>query len=120
MLAIDNTNLKNDCCNAIAGFTPKVKAVIDAALKTVTVTDETTYPAGDGLKKLVVKIHDQFGGTVEGTTGAAISIATLNLAKPINITGTVNTTDNLVADGSAYGLSGSQTIYLSNWDAQKA
>jgi hypothetical protein len=77
-----------------------------------------------------VRVHDKFGGEVRGSienpTGsesgddrtATVSVATLNLSKPLSITATVIGDDGkLIADGSAHDIGAAGV--LGSWDAQK-
>jgi hypothetical protein len=123
MQAIDNANLLNYCNTncGIAGFIAKVSYVYDATAKTIDVTDASTYISGDGLKKVQVKVFDQFGGelrdtiTTTGTPGKkTINVATLNSSKPFTITATVITNKDYRADGSAFYIQAAGD--LSNWD----
>jgi len=123
MQAIDNSNLLSYCATncGITGFTAKVSYVYDAGAKTVEVTDGSTYISGDGLKKVHIKIHDQFGGEVRDTittTGTGgkktINVSTLNLSKHLNITATVITNKDYHADGSAFHILAAGD--LANWD----
>jgi len=117
MLAIDNTNIINlGRGNGLPGFIPKIAYVYDSGAKTVTITDTTTYQAGDAKKKLVVKVHDKFGKSVSGIDAAAINVATLNLSKPLDITATLITNKDLVADGGAYDIAAAGD--LSKYDRQ--
>lgn len=121
MLAIDNSQLKENCCEGLPGFIPVVAFTFDAEDNTIAVVATgTTYPAGDSKKKLVVKVHDMFGKEVQGTDAAPISLATLNTAKGINVTATLVTTNGLVADGGAYNITNiAAGATLSQWDKQK-
>lgn len=123
MQAIDNSNLVNYCASncGITSFLPKVSYVFDASAKTVVVTDSSTYGSGDGLKKVHIKIHDQFGSevrdtiTTTSTPGAkTISVSTLNLSKSLNVTATIITNKDYHADGSAFHIQAAGD--LANWD----
>lgn len=67
MNTIDNTNLLNMCrdCGAV-GFIPVLTYLYDAEARTVTIEDDSTYPAGDSLNKIKIRVHDDFGGEVRG------------------------------------------------------
>lgn len=123
--AIDNSgviNVCNDC--GTTGFTPVVSYTYDASAKTVAVQDGSTFPSGDSLKKVHVRVLDDFGGEVRDTitvTGAGgaktINVASLNASKGLKISATVITANNIVADGNALPLAAAGS--LSNWDVQK-
>lgn len=61
----DNTNLLQMCndCGAV-GFVPAVAYSVSGS--NVTVTNSSTIPSGDTLKKVHVRLVDQFGGEVRG------------------------------------------------------
>ncbi|WPV66281.1 hypothetical protein [Chitinophaga sp. LS1] len=110
---------QNNC--SIASFLPKVSYTFDASAKTVAVQDGSTYGSGDGLKKVHIKVHDQFGNekrdtiTTTGSGGAkTIDVSTLNLSKPLNITATVITNKDFHADGSAFHIQAAGD--LAGWD----
>lgn len=67
MNTIDNTNLLNMCrdCGAV-GFVPRLSYVYDAEAGTIAITNTSTIPSGDTLKKIKVRVHDYFGGEVRG------------------------------------------------------
>lgn len=69
-IAINNLPLTTDLtkkgCNC-TGFAPGLSYAYDANAKTVTITDTTTYPVADFLKRINVLVHDEFGGTKAGT-----------------------------------------------------
>ncbi|MVT11380.1 hypothetical protein [Chitinophaga tropicalis] len=100
---------------------PAVSYTYDPVEKEVVVTDGSTYAAGDGLKKVHVKVHDNFGKevrdtiTVTGAPGAkTIDVSTLNASKGLNITATIITNVDFHADGSAFVIQAAGN--LANWD----
>jgi len=131
MGAIDNSNMLNyRSDNGTVGFTPNVTYAWDKDSQEVDVTDDSDFPSGVALKKVIVKVHDKFGNHVEdyimppddsdsGHAGdVTIDVSDLDVSKGLNITATVIADDGkLVADGGVYniGTSGS----LSSWDKQK-
>ena len=123
--AVDNTNLKNYRNDAgTTGFTPSVGYTYNAGTGDVVVTDGSTIPAGDTLKKVHLRLLDEFGGevrdtiTVTGAPGAkTLSASTLNKSKGLKLMATVLTTNMLAADGNAINLAAAGNI--ANWDAQK-
>ncbi len=85
MNVIDNTNLINMCrdCGA-AGFVPDLSYAYNAGAATVTMTNGSTIPSGDTLKKIKIRVHDFFGkevrGLIEGNTvGATRATATVTI-----------------------------------------
>lgn len=123
--AIDNSNLVNYCNDCgISGFTPAVTYVYDAGAKTVVVTDGSTIPAGDTLKKVHVRVLDDFGGevrdaiTATGAGGAkTLDVSSLDASKGLKIMATVLTTNLIAADGNAINIGAAGAI--GNWDTQK-
>lgn len=64
--AIDNTNMKGYLGKKdLIGFEPKVSYSVSGS--NVTVTDESKFGTGDGLKIAHIKLHDKFGNEVNGT-----------------------------------------------------
>jgi hypothetical protein len=121
-IAIDNSNLTNYRGDQPA-LVPVVTFTYNPGTGQVVVTDGSTIPAGDTLKKVHVKVHDAFGGEVRGTittTGApgaqTLACAALDESKGLNITATVLTTKNVAADGSAFNIGAAGSI--ARWDIQ--
>jgi len=110
MNAIQNTGLLNLFqAVSFAGFGPSVAYSLSGT--TLTVTDNTTYPGGDGLKILQITITDREGATVYAnttTTGsggaAAVSVSTLSAAGGFAVKATVVTNNGLLADLGVYGV----------------
>lgn len=65
--AVDNSNLLQMCkdCGAV-GFVPTVTYAYDAGAATVAITNSSTIPAGDALKRVKFAVHDCFGNQVTG------------------------------------------------------
>jgi len=108
-MAINNANLLNMCkdCGAV-GFVPELSYAYDAVEAEVTITNTSTIPSGDTFLKLKVRVHDFFGKEVRGfqtvqATPLVIDISSLDRSKPLAITVTLITTNNILADGGAYG-----------------
>ena len=81
--------------------------------------------SGDTLKKVHLRLIDDFGKEVRDTitiTGApgqkVLSTSTLNTSKGVKIMATVITTNGIVADGNAINIGAAGAV--SNWDAQKS
>lgn len=128
--AVSNDNLKNYRNDlGTTGFVPKVTFAYDAGAKEIDVMEDSDFPAGVALKKVVVKVHDAFGGEARGEvlpgTGSGgntgektISVSALDASRGLSITATVIADDDkLVADGSAHNIGASGS--LSTWDIQK-
>lgn len=123
MYVIDNTNLLQMChdCGAV-GFIPVLTYAYDAGAETVTVTDASTIPAGDGLNKIKLKVHDYYGGTVTGEIAAAlgndvIDVSGLDRSKALALSATIITDGGITADGGAYGLLAGGDV--GHWDVKK-
>lgn len=101
MTPIDNTNLVSGLLRdyIAAGFTPAVAYAYDAGAKTVTVTDSSTIPAGDTLKAVHCKVHDQFGGEVRGSIIIAVGGQNYTSAPAVSFTG-----------GGGTGAAGTATV----------
>ena len=120
--AISNANLLNLSEQGVTGFAPALTYAV--AGNNVTITDASVIPAGDALKKVHIRLHDQFGGevrdviTVTGAPGQKVlSSATLNKSMPLKITATVITNENRVADGTAIDIGAAGSVGY--WDIQK-
>lgn len=132
--AIDNSNLKNYRDDqGTTGFVPSVTYDYDAAAKEVDVTNDSTLPSGATLDKVIVKVHDKFGGEARGFIlpvdgsdsghdgDTTINVAALDASKGLDITATVlgnrTASGQLVADGGAYDIG--EAGSLGSWDVQK-
>lgn len=120
--AVDNANLTNYIDQGLSTFVPAVTFAVSGA--NVTITDGSTIPGGDTLKKVHLRLIDDFGKEVRDTitvTGApgqkVLSSSTLNTSKGLKICATVITTNGIVADGNAVNIGAAGS--LSNWDTQK-
>jgi hypothetical protein len=129
--AINNDNLldyRDD--QGTSGFSPGLNYVYDAANAEVDVTDASVFPSGVSLLRIHVRVHDKFGGQVNGEVEnpdgsdsagdhtATIDVSSLDRSKPLDITATVVADDGmLVADGGAYNIGASGS--LGSWDKQK-
>ena len=98
--------LCNDCEKL--GLVPKVTYAVDVAEKTVTVTDASTFGAGDDLNVVNVSVYDKDGNEKHGQIAAdggnvMINIAGLNLSS-IDIKATVVSTKGAKADLGIYNI----------------
>jgi hypothetical protein len=117
MNAVQNTGFLNLFGGALpaAGFAAAVGYVyVGGSTNTIVVTDNTTYPGGDGLKIVNVQVTDDNGISVNGyisTTGGGgaitISTASLDATSGFNIKATVISNNHLIADLGAYGIGSS-------------
>lgn len=105
---IDNTNLVNlGQSNCATGFTPSCTYGLSGT--NVTVTDASTFKAGDDLDIIHVRITDNDGkyvtGKIETAAGnVVISVSTLNRLDGMAVTAQVVTEDGLTGDISVYDL----------------
>ncbi len=125
--AFDNSNLKDGLHLAgtpVASFVPAVSLAITGG--DLVVTDGSTFPAGDSLKKAHVRVIDHLGAelrdtiTTTGGPGAkTIDLASINTSKPLVVLVTVITTNGLKADGRGeiFAVTGGAAA-VSNWDKQ--
>lgn len=114
-------------CNC-QGFIPNLTFTYNSTTGVVVVTDASTFPAGDAIKRINVLVHDEFGKSVPGTITVAggntgsISVTSLNRTRSLRITATVLTQKECVSDGSANNIqSAGQLAYWSeDWKTQLA
>ncbi|HAI83883.1 MAG TPA: hypothetical protein DCL43_09460, partial [Chitinophagaceae bacterium] len=110
------------------GFIPNLTFTYNSTTGVVVVTDASTFPAGDAIKRINVLVHDEFGKSVPGTITVAggntgsISVTSLNRTRSLRITATVLTQKECVSDGSANNIqSAGQLAYWSeDWKTQLA
>lgn len=110
MKAIDNSgilNITNNC--ECSGFEPAVNYSYDSGADTITVTDASVFPAGDGLKIIHINVTDTHGGDkyakIEVAAGnVVIDVSGLNANGGFNIRATVVTNDDCDATLTAYGI----------------
>jgi hypothetical protein len=109
-MLFDNSNLKDNLCGGCecTGFTPSVTFVYSAGGGTVTVTDASTYPAGDARKIVNLRVTDKAGTKVDGNIAAAdgddaitMNVSSLDLSEGYRIDATVVTTAGCISDGHA-------------------
>ncbi len=127
--AIDNSDMLNYRDDqGTDGFTPKVDYAYDSAAKTVTLTDDSTYPDGSFMKRVQVAVHDKFGGevrdSIEEIPGSGnddevtIDVSTLDASRGLDVTATVLVDDDkLAANGSAINIGAAGS--LGAWDKHK-
>jgi hypothetical protein len=110
MNAINNSGfLQLFAVSTLTGFTPSVSYSLSDS--TLTVTDNSTYASGDGLKIVHIHVTDSEGGVIYShisTTGSggavAINVSTLNNVAGFNVTCTVVSNNRAIGDLSMYGI----------------
>ncbi len=110
MKAINNDGILNitnrcDC----AGFIPSVTYSYDSALDTMTITDASTFPAGDDLAKIRINVTDTHGGDKYSEITAAagnvvVDTSGLNANGGLNVRVTVITDDGCDATLATNGI----------------
>lgn len=118
MNAINNSGFLNlFAVTLLNGFAPSVGYVYNSGGHTITITDNTTYAGGDGLKLVHIHITDKMGGqvynkvTVTGGGGAvAVDVSGLNAIEGFNVNCTVVSNNGALGDLSAYGVAATSPI----------
>lgn len=112
MTSIDNTGFLAACGNCdCPGFIPALTYSYNAGTKALTITDASTFPAGNGIAKITVSATDGKGNTKTGQISTAAGNVVLDLstglvigAKGFNIRGQVVTALRCAGDLSAYNV----------------
>lgn len=110
MKAIDNSNILDYPQKAPGlGVVASVAFSYNAGTTTLTITDNSTYPAGDSRKAVNITIFDKFGGKKEAAidddpNNVAINIAALNKTEGVSIIATVVSVKNGQRDGSVHDV----------------
>lgn len=125
MNAFSNANIKDKLCGGCdcSGFTAALGFVYSAGGKTIALTDNTVYGAGDPRKLVQITIFDNFGNKISGSIAAGgagtvtLSTATLDASQGFTITATVLSVGGCISDGHVdfVGLNVS-TGNLGYWD----
>jgi len=108
MKAIDNSNVLDYPQKAPGlGVAASVAFSYNSGTTTLTITDNSTYPAGDSRKAVNISVFDKFGGKIEAAIGVApnnvaINIATLNKTEGVSVIATVVSAKNGQRDGSVH------------------
>ncbi|AZA82164.1 hypothetical protein C1637_09960 [Chryseobacterium lactis] len=110
MTGLEKDVLQNGLCEGCecTGFVAKLNYVVDATAKTATVTDASTFGAGDDLNVANIHVYDKNGkekhGQITADAGnAVLDISSLNLSS-IDILGTVISTKGCKADLGIYSI----------------
>lgn len=125
MNVIDNTNLINMCrdCGAV-GFIPVLSYVYDAGAGTIVITNSSTIPSGDTLRRIKIKVHDFFGGEVRGSIDGVTGGAGYTSVPTVTIVGgggsgaiahavlTGDRVSSIVVDAAGTGYSSDPTVVI--------
>lgn len=119
-MTFDNTNLVNSCntCDC-TGFVASASFVYDPTGKTMTVTNHSSFGAGDGLKIMNIRVSDRKGNKASGhTSGASIDLSALDLSEGYQLFVTVLSNLGCISDGHVGSQLGtSQTSgNVGSWD----
>lgn len=113
MNAFSNENIKDKLCGGCecSGFAAALAFSYNAGASTITVTDNSTYEAGDARKIVHLKVIDKNGAEVVGNIAAAdgddavtLSTATLDASGGFRINATVVTNNGCISDGHAEAI----------------
>lgn len=126
MGAISNSNLKTGLCGGCdcTGFIPNITFTYDAGAGTITVTDASTYGAGDSRKIVHIRVTDKDGKKVvsniaaaDGDDAVTVDVSSLDLSEGFRLDCTVVTDAGCISDGH-YGRIGmiSAAGTLGSWD----
>lgn len=120
MTGFETNVLQNDLCNGCdcTGFAPKLTYEADGTAKTVTVTDASTFGAGDALLAVNVWVYDKNGNEAVGNIAVAagndvIDVSGLDLAL-LDIKATVVSTAGCKTDLGIYNIPSTSTGELLN------
>lgn len=121
MTGFETNVLQNDLCNGCdcTGFVPVLTyAVTGTTTKTLTVTDASTFGAGDGLLSVNVWVYDKQGGVKEGHIAVAAGNAAINLTdldvSVLDVKATVVSTAGCKTDLGIYNIPSTGTGELLN------
>jgi hypothetical protein len=109
MKAIDNSNVLDYPQKAPGlGVAASVAFSYNSGTSDLTITDNSTYPAGDSRKSVNITVFDRFGNKKEAAIGVAPNNVVISLAAGINktegvsIIATVVSAKNGQRDGSVH------------------
>ncbi|GAB0154760.1 hypothetical protein CHRYSEOSP005_00200 [Chryseobacterium sp. Alg-005] len=110
MTGFEKDVLQNQLCEGCecTGFAAKLNYAVDTEAKTVTITDASTFGAGDDLNVANVHVYDKDGNekheqiTADGGN-VVLDVSSLNLSS-IDILGTVISTKGCKADLGIYNI----------------
>lgn len=110
MTPISNSGMLNlNAASCAVGFSPSATYAYSSGGSTMTITDTSTFGAGDGIDIIHVYVHDSFGnvalGKIEADGGnVAVSTSGLNATKGLHVRVMFVTDNRLVADASVYNV----------------
>lgn len=122
MIVFQNSKdvLQNDLCNGCdcTGFVPKLTYVASGAAETVTITDASTFGAGDSFDNVNVWVYDKKGNEAVGSITAAagnvvVDVSNLDLAL-LDIKATVVSTAGCKTDLGIYNVPSTGSGELGN------
>lgn len=108
MLSVTNGTILNYLDNPASGFIAKAAYSYDPTTAILTVTDQSTAPAGDTIAKVHVEAHDKFGGIKRATIAAAGGLVYIDLDA---ITGNGQVSGFTISNGGS-GYSTAPTVAL--------
>ncbi|GEN74078.1 hypothetical protein [Chryseobacterium lathyri] len=110
MTGLEKDVLQNDLCEGCecTGFVAMLTYALDATAKTVTITDTSTFGAGDDLNVVNAHVYDKDGNEKHGQITAdagnvVLDVSSLNLSS-IDILATVISTQGCKADLGSYNI----------------
>ena len=110
MNAFSNENIKDDLCGGCdcVDFAPSLAFVYSSGGHTITVTDNSVYPAGDSRKVVQLTVRDKNGdkavnsiSAADGDDAQAVSTAALDASGGFTILATVVSANGCLSDGHA-------------------
>lgn len=116
MQAIKNTGFLIACNTCGTGaFAPSVAYAYDSEAQTMTITDNSVFAAGDGLKRLQINITDGNGDSLSAhedvtATPIIVDVSTLDPFLGLTVTVTVVTNDRMLGDLAAYQIGATAPI----------
>jgi hypothetical protein len=118
MTPIANDGFQAICGNCdCSGFIGHVNWSFNSGTSVLTVTDGSTFPSGDGMGAVIIKVSDGQGHVKEGRIAVAAGNTTFDLStggfvlgpQGFNILATVSTIARCTADLGGYGISATTT-----------
>lgn len=110
MMPISNSGILNlNASSCAVGFAPAATYAYNSGANTMTVTDTSSFGAGDDMGACIVYVHDSFGNVNQGrfTAGGgnvAVTTVGLNAAQGLHVRVTIVTDNRLIADLSVYNV----------------
>ena len=110
MTPISNSGILNlNASSCAVGFAPSATYAYSSGGSTMTITDTSTFGAGDDMGACIVFVHDSFGNVAQGRFTAAggnvaVSTSSLNATLGLHVRVTIVTDNRLIADLSIYNV----------------